>query len=221
MQKLDFNYKIQHLESRCRRDIREICCDTADRGRPIDPIFLDRELMADLITRFYTDIEPRTTWVVLQESNTIAYLTASFNTSQFRKKWWLSILPRALGSALLRPSFWKKQTLKFLIALIRTLLQQSSFKNRFLHDYPAHLHINVKAEFRQKKLGEKLIHTFVTQALSEGVPGVHAITRSDNEGACRFFTRMGFQELERRPCVWPNQNGYCYFDTVIYGKRLV
>src|SRR5215469_6136509 len=41
-----------------RASVRQICADTGFLGRPIDPVFEDRELFADYLTNYYTQIEP-------------------------------------------------------------------------------------------------------------------------------------------------------------------
>jgi len=43
--------------------VRRICADTGFLGRPIDPIFEDRELFADYLTGYYTRMEPDATLV--------------------------------------------------------------------------------------------------------------------------------------------------------------
>src|SRR5207302_8687285 len=41
-----------------REAVRRICADTGFLGRPIDPVFEDRELFADYLTGYYTRVEP-------------------------------------------------------------------------------------------------------------------------------------------------------------------
>src|SRR5207248_4664530 len=41
-----------------REAARRICADTGFLGRPIDPVFEDRELFADYLTGYYTRVEP-------------------------------------------------------------------------------------------------------------------------------------------------------------------
>ena len=54
---------IRLYESRDRAAVRRICCETADNGGPVEGFFRDRELVADLVTRYYTDFEPESCWV--------------------------------------------------------------------------------------------------------------------------------------------------------------
>ena len=57
------NIIIRKFEDKDRAAVRKICCDTADRGEPIERFFPDREVAADLLTGYYTDYEPSSTFV--------------------------------------------------------------------------------------------------------------------------------------------------------------
>jgi GNAT superfamily N-acetyltransferase len=62
--------------------------------------------------------------------------------------------------------------------------------------FPAHLHVNISAGFRNQGLGGRLIDRFVADAKAAGAPGVHVVT---SEGAVniRFYNRNGFSEVAR------------------------
>ena len=65
-------------------------------------------------------------------------------------------------------------------------------------DYPAHLHINLAADFRGQRIGEKLIEALAAALTREGIPGVHAVTGRDQRNVS-FYKRLGFHELARAP----------------------
>ncbi len=58
-----------------RTAIRQICADTGFLGKPIDPVFEDRELFADYLTSYYTDSEPQSTLVCEIDGVVKGYLT--------------------------------------------------------------------------------------------------------------------------------------------------
>jgi len=62
--------------------------------------------------------------------------------------------------------------------------------------YPAHLHVNIAADYRGSGIGGRLIDTFVADARSSGVTGVHVITSATSPNV-RFYNRNGFQEVAR------------------------
>ena len=67
--------------------------------------------------------------------------------------------------------------------------------------YPAHLHINLDADWRNRGIGARLIEAFCAHAAAAGSPGVHVVTgaASRNVG---FYQRTGFHQL--RSFDWNN-----------------
>lgn len=57
--------------------------------------------------------------------------------------------------------------------------------------YPAHLHINLGAEARNRGIGTRLIDAFLADAQAAGVAGVHLVTGRDSRNRS-FYARNGF-----------------------------
>lgn len=190
-----------------RAMVRQICCDTADQGAPVENFFSDRELVADLLTVYYTDYEPQCTWIAESGSRVVGYLTGSLSTN----RWWRTTLWRIGLPALLRSIgrgvLWRTQTWRFLREAIRMWRRHPRVS---LNGYPAHLHVNVQAGFRQQKVGQQLMARFLEQVKDAALSGVHANMRSTNAGGRRFFERMGFTPLNADEGA----------DTVVYGKQM-
>ena len=57
--------------------VRQLCCETGFLGGPVDPLFRDRELFADLFTKPYLQYEPD--WALVAEVNghVVGYLLGS------------------------------------------------------------------------------------------------------------------------------------------------
>ncbi|CCB64318.1 MULTISPECIES: GNAT family N-acetyltransferase [unclassified Hyphomicrobium] len=62
--------------------------------------------------------------------------------------------------------------------------------------YPAHLHVNISPEFRNRGIGGRLISCFIVDAQAAGVPGVHVVT-SVGAANVSFYNRNGFEEVAR------------------------
>ncbi len=60
--------------------------------------------------------------------------------------------------------------------------------------YPAHLHVNVRADMRSKGIGAALIEAFANDAAWCGAPGVHVVTGHDSRNVA-FYVRHGFAPL--------------------------
>jgi len=63
-------------------------------------------------------------------------------------------------------------------------------------DYPAHLHVNVRAECRGFGVGVRLIGAFLEDARRAAVRGVHVVTSAASDNV-RFYNRNGFFEAGR------------------------
>lgn len=59
--------------------------------------------------------------------------------------------------------------------------------------YPAHLHINIAADWRSHGIGAALIAAFVAHARAHGIGGVHVVTGQGMRNV-GFYTRLGFVE---------------------------
>jgi ribosomal protein S18 acetylase RimI-like enzyme len=71
------SFRIRPYRHEDRKAICQLCCDTGFLGQPVDSLFQDRDLFAELFTRPYLDHEPE--WGTVAESNgqVVAYLLGS------------------------------------------------------------------------------------------------------------------------------------------------
>lgn len=66
--------RIRPYQESDRAAIRRLCCDTGYLGRPVDGLFQDRELFADLFTNAYLDHQPQWALVAESDSQLVGYL---------------------------------------------------------------------------------------------------------------------------------------------------
>ena len=209
--------KVRRYEPRDRAAVREICCDTADSGNPVERFFPDREVFADALTRFYTDIAPQAAWVAEDAGQVVGYLTGCLDTRRYLRAMAFRIGPLAFVKALFRGALWHPLTRKLISANFGDWLRGRRLP---LHDYPAHVHINLRQATRGQGVGEQLMEPFLRQLKQAGVAGVHANVSENNATGRQFFEKLGFVELRR-------ENRFRYPDapdkqtfTIVYGKRL-
>jgi hypothetical protein len=192
--------RVRPYEPRDREAVRAICCDTADRGEPVENFFPDREVFADLLTRYYTDHEPESIWVGEVGGEVIGYLTGCLDTRRFIRVTAFSVAPRLLIKAIRREILKHPQAKEFVRSNLRLWLRGTRKTVRF-DEYPSHLHINLKHGARAKGLGCDLVTRFLVQAKAAGSCGVHANVREDSERARKFFEGLGFQAGGRHPVM--------------------
>ena len=200
--------------------VREICCETGDRGESVDQLVSDREMFADLVMSYYTTYEPEALWVAEYEGRVVGYLTGCLDSRRYARfmKW--RIVPAAVCRAIGRGALYSRQAWRWLGAWWRTCRLQERQRKISLRDYPAHVHVNILGEFRGRRMGSLLAERFLEQVRSTGVSGVYAAVRSDNRLSCRFFERMGFSEISRAPVAYPDGPAYQRHDTIVYGTRV-
>lgn len=74
---LPLGITVRNYQSGDREVVRRLCCETGFLGKAIDPVFEDRELFADYLTAYYTDIEPEAAFVLEQNGIVKGYLLGS------------------------------------------------------------------------------------------------------------------------------------------------
>jgi ribosomal protein S18 acetylase RimI-like enzyme len=209
---------IRPYEPRDRAAVREICCDTADKGGPMESFFPDRELLADLVTRYYTDYEPESALVAERDGRVVGYLTGCLDTARFRRVMAWRIVPVLLCRALVRGTPWHPQVRALLRANVGDWFRGGLRSGVSLADYPAHLHVDLRASARGLGLGRELMTRWLARVRAAGLPGIHAGVDADNTAGCRFFAAMGFAVLDRQPRLrLPDGRRV---ETVIYGRML-
>jgi GNAT superfamily N-acetyltransferase len=201
-----------------REAVRQICCDTADAGEPMESFFPDREVLADLVTRYYTDWEPGSTWVAVRDGEVIGYLTGCLDTRRFLRVMAWRLGPVTFGKALARGTLWHPQVVKLLSANLSRWLKGGFRREVSLWTYPAHFHINLQKAHRGRQLGRQLVERFFARVREAGLNGIHVGVNSENEHGRRFFESMGFAPLTREARFRSpdTQRVAC---TIIYGKR--
>jgi ribosomal protein S18 acetylase RimI-like enzyme len=204
---------IRPYEPRDRAAVREICCDTADAGNPCESFFPDREVLADLVTRYYTDFAPSYNWVAEDAGQVVGYLTGALETHLP-----LRLLPATAFKALRRGLFWHPQFRHLLALNWGDWLRARRPVD--LKDYPAHFHINLREVARGNHVGDQLVEKFFVQMLAAGVRGVHVNVSEANTGGRRFFERLGFQELGRQGRFRHPRSPEVLTQTILFGKSL-
>lgn len=64
--------------------------------------------------------------------------------------------------------------------------------------YPAHFHINLTGNYRNRGLGRQLVERFVEYATLHSIEGIHIVT-STYSRSVPFYKRNGFSELRTFP----------------------
>jgi ribosomal protein S18 acetylase RimI-like enzyme len=199
--------------------VRHISCATLNKGEPWETLISDHDIIADALTRYFTDFEPESTWVAQSGEKVVGYLTACLRPGRY---FWISlfrIAPGLLGRAFLRGVFFKKGIGRLLGVGAKVFLLRFFAAKPSLKDYPAELHINLLEGFRGQGIGRQLIDRLMGRLKQEGVPGVHASVHGHNETGQHFFHRSGFSVLGRLPGVEFDGPRVRPADVILFGRK--
>ncbi len=189
--------KIRPYAPTDRQAVRDICCDTGFMGKPIDPIFVDRDAFADFFTRYYTDLEPENALVVEADGKVVGYLLGCLKIKgQGKRQLWL-ILSRTVPKMLLRALLFRynKSSFKFLSWF---LFKASGETPKPIED-AAHFHINMLEEYRSGVAGRKIMFPFFKRVLNLGFKGVFGQMQVyEDRRSEKVFERYGFVFTDRK-----------------------
>ena len=188
---------IRPYQKQDRAGLMKIAADTAFFGEPIEKYMEDRRIFLDSFYAYYTDYEPEHCWVALDDQLVVGFLTGCANTTRQQQINRRNIMPRV---------YWRFLTMQYkpgpkawnYFRRLARAQRAHQFAEADLNLYPAHLHINVDTAYRGHGIGLRLMQSFLDQLIYEQIPGVHLGTSSENEGACRLYTQLGFQLLDAR-----------------------
>jgi hypothetical protein len=182
---------IRKFKAEDREAVRQIVYDTALMGESAGLFFDGQEVISDAFSLYFTDYEPGSCFVAQINGQVIGYLIGArkkiVSEEILRNKIALPLFFKALKSGILLNA----KNLIFIFSCLMDLLKNGLKTPDFNQEYPATLHINIKSGFRGQNIGSGLISAYLGYLKTEGVPGVHLATMS--EQAAKFFLLQGFK----------------------------
>ncbi len=179
-----------------RETVRAICADTGFLGKPIDPAFEDRELFADYLTSYYTDVEPESCFVCEFQGEVKGYVMGS----RFPKK--KSAYERRMLPRLVARGLWRYFTRPYNATsrkYVKWILTQARKEVPFTPPDVPHLHFNVRPEARSVAATVTMVDAFLRHLTAHGEKQVYAqvVTYETRRGS-RMFARYGFRVIDER-----------------------
>jgi len=188
-----FPISIRKYEIKDRSDIRRISCETSfleeERGYFID----DDEILSDALTLYYTDYEPESCFVALNDGHVVGYIIGTKDVYTMEKIFAKDVLPKLIVKSFSRSIWIRKNIWLFLFHIALSALKGEFFSPCFGAMYPAMFHINIDKMYRGRYIGKRLIETYVSFLKELKVSGVHFGTMS--QASKSFFLKSGFALL--------------------------
>jgi hypothetical protein len=178
-----------------RAMVRKICADTGFLGQPIDPVFEDRELFADYLTRYYTDHEPESTIVCLRHGEVQGYVMASrFPGRKARFEAWHNLWLALRGGWRYFSRPYQTSTRKY----VKWVLTQGAKQTPFTPKGIPHFHINLRPEARNVANARVLVDAMLTYLAGCGDKAVYGqMVAFEKRRGERLFARLGFEVLDK------------------------
>jgi len=209
---------IRNFEQEDRPYIRELAWNTAFLGEPASAFFEGKEILADILTAYFTDYEPESCFVAKDNNRPVGYLLGAKNTPALDKIAKFKIAPRLLVKSLVKGTFLKKKNIAFVFRVLAGFLKGEFEMPDFSKEYPATLHINLGRDFRSLGIGSKLMGFYLEYLTKERIPGVYLPTMSDK--AAGFFEKQGFNLLYKGRRSYFRHILHRDVPLYVYGKRL-
>ena len=176
-----------------RFSIRNIAYETAFMGESADIFFNDKEILADFLTKYFTDFEPRSIFVAEDNGSVVGYIIGAKNCRILNKTFIMMVLPKLLAMIVFRGAFLRKKCRTYILNSLKGFLKGEFRMPDFSKEYPAVLHINISKDYRHFGLGGRLMLKFIDYLKNEKVRGVQLSTISEKGKA--FFEKQGFSLL--------------------------
>ena len=179
-----------------RQAIRTICADTGFLGKPIDPVFEDRELFADYLTSYYTDAEPESIFVTEIEGEVKGYMMGSLHPRR-HALFEFFLIPR-----LVLRGMWRYFRRPYNLAsrrYIRWILTQGKKETPFAPPNTPHIHFNILPEAQSVPGLREIVDTYLAYLTKNGARAVYGqiVSHGPRRGE-RLFARYGFRVVDRR-----------------------
>jgi ribosomal protein S18 acetylase RimI-like enzyme len=181
-----------------RESIRRLCCDTGFLGKPVDTLFHDRELFADLFTKPYLDYEPNWAMIAEVDGRVVGYLLGSVR--------------RHFDAILMYSGFQTtaKMVYRFLTGqysryprsrqFVRWLLTSGYSEQPKHPTNSAHLHLDIDKLYRGRGIGVRLWDIFELRLKSAGITKCYgAFFSCPSRRPETAYARFGFSIFDRQP----------------------
>lgn len=176
-----------------RKTIREISVESSIFAQYIDRQILNKDIIADILTFYYTEFEPQSCFVAEKNGVVVGYLLGSRNVSKMRKDIKTRILPILAKKVFKNGLLFRPSNLNLIKNVFYSYCRGEFKTPDFSQKFPATLHVNISPRHRGKMIGSLLVYHFIQILKKEQAKGIHFGVLS--EKAKGFFRKLEFEIL--------------------------
>jgi len=211
---------IRPYKAEDRSFLRTLCCDVADRGAPIENFFPDRDLAADILTKYYTDYESQSTFVAECDGRLVGYINGCMDNRRYGLVMFWILMPGLILKGIKHGIFFRPEIQQLLRGSLRNWRRMFVWRKSSFHSHQGHLHIGIAKDFRGQQLGHNLVNTLVGHATGWGAVELAASVHDANKAAGIFFESQGFVVRERYPMVQIRDGKEEHYHSLLYVKTI-
>lgn len=172
--------------------VYDVCLETGNAGQGVRGRYSTDDLVPDIFAGPYLTLEPQHAYVLDNGDRAVGYVIGTASTAQFVTAYRATWLPR-LRERYQPPSgppvTEEDRRLDAMFHPERLLLP-------VLEAHPAHLHINLLADYRGSGYGRELISTFLASVAAAGAASCFLQVRKANVNAQRFYQKTGWRPID-------------------------
>ncbi len=177
----------------------EICLKTGDAGRNAQGLFYDPLLLGQYFAAPYFFYDISLCFIIEENRMPRGYLIGTDNTNRFyawMENNWLPPLRERYPQDTPGEQF-RSANEHNLVTLIH--YKTEPLETSWIHEYPAHLHIDLLPSLQGKGYGKKMMKCFEFELVKRHCPGIHLGVDGRNHQAIGFYEKLGFIVLEEMP----------------------
>src|SRR6201997_3976693 len=176
-----------------REAVRDLCCRTGFLGKPIDPVFEDRELFADFLTDYYLTCEPDSAFIVTVDDAVVGYLLGC----RFPRRHQIFSVRQSVflgAKALFRLPRYQAESRRYIRWIALNAWREVPEAPRDV----GHFHVNFLPEIKRIAVFRAVLEHFLRFLFDHGVKQISAqMVTFDDRRTIRLFERYGFKVLNR------------------------
>lgn len=181
---------VRAYEPADRDALYDVCLRTGDAGADASGLTADPTLVGDIYVGPYLELAPEFALVADDGRRAAGYALAVLDTAEFEarceERWWPAA--RARHPVPATPRAYDREH-------YAVLADPGLVRHPVLPGFPSHLHIDLLEHVRGGGLGRRMMDELFAILRAAGSPGVHLGMDVRNEGAQRFYARLGFSRL--------------------------
>ncbi len=186
-------FSVRSYQPSDREAVRDLCCQTGFLGKPIDPVFEDRELFADFLTDYYLICEPDSAFMITVDDAVKGYLLGC----RFPRRHQMFSVRQSVSlgaKALFRLAGYNSESRRYIQWIAMNAWREVPEAPRDV----GHFHMNFLPGLKRLAVFRAVLEQYLRFLADHGVKQISAqMVTFDERRTLHLFERYGFRLLNR------------------------